>query len=273
MGRQGFSLVELSIVLVILGLLTGGILSGQSLIRAAELRTVSTDFNKYLTAAHTFRDKYRALPGDMPNAVKFWGAQAGDTTDGTDATCAGLTFANPATGTATCNGNGNGQISNNTMHSSTNPGWSEVWRAWQHLANAGLVEGSYTGVPATSNFVDGQAGLNMPVSRVDRSGGYAFLWIGVPSSTGVSYYFPGSYGNTLAYGGGDRVDQAGLLWAEEAWNIDTKIDDGKPGQGKMRPYMNSMRPQCSTSNDPAVSEYRVHNATIKNCNLFLMTGF
>ncbi|PZP83692.1 MAG: type II secretion system protein, partial [Azospirillum brasilense] len=57
---HGFSLVELSIVLVILGLLTGGILGGQSLIRAAELRTISTDANRYITAAQTFRDKYFA---------------------------------------------------------------------------------------------------------------------------------------------------------------------------------------------------------------------
>lgn len=45
--RHGFSLVELSIVLVILGLLVGGVLTGQSLIRAAELRSVSTEFQKY----------------------------------------------------------------------------------------------------------------------------------------------------------------------------------------------------------------------------------
>ena len=45
--KQGFSLVELSIVLVILGLLTGGILAGQNLIRAAELRAVTTQINNF----------------------------------------------------------------------------------------------------------------------------------------------------------------------------------------------------------------------------------
>ena len=74
--QRGFSLVELSIVLVILGLLTGGILAGQSLIRASELRAVSTEFQRYVAAVNTFRDKYFMLPGDMSNATAFWGEDA-----------------------------------------------------------------------------------------------------------------------------------------------------------------------------------------------------
>ena len=66
--NQGFTLVELSIVLVILGLLVGGVLTGQSLIRAAELRTVSTQYATFSTAVNTFRDKYFTIPGDMTNA-------------------------------------------------------------------------------------------------------------------------------------------------------------------------------------------------------------
>ena len=84
MARSGFSLVELSIVLVILGLLTGGILAGQSLIRAAELRSVATESQRYMAALNSFRDKYFALPGDMANATAFWGAQ-----NATPATCHG----------------------------------------------------------------------------------------------------------------------------------------------------------------------------------------
>lgn len=68
-----FSLVELSIVLVILGLLVGGVVAGQSLIRAAELRSVSTDYQRFLTATLTFRDKYFALPGDFTMASRVWG--------------------------------------------------------------------------------------------------------------------------------------------------------------------------------------------------------
>src|SRR6187399_2125428 len=98
---RGFSLVELSIVLVILGLLTGGILAGQSLIRAAELRAVSTEYSKFVTAGRSFRDKYFALPGDMANATSFWG---------TAVTCPGKVTADARTDARTCNGDGTGQI-------------------------------------------------------------------------------------------------------------------------------------------------------------------
>ena len=66
--KNAFSLVELSIVLAILGLLTGGILTGQTLIRAAELRAVSTEFQRYQSAVNTFRDKYFSLPCDIRNS-------------------------------------------------------------------------------------------------------------------------------------------------------------------------------------------------------------
>jgi prepilin-type N-terminal cleavage/methylation domain-containing protein len=60
--RRGFSLVELSIVLVILGLLTGGILTGQNLIRAAELRSAVTELQRHQASTQSFRDKYFAIP-------------------------------------------------------------------------------------------------------------------------------------------------------------------------------------------------------------------
>ena len=76
---RAFSLVELSIVLVILGLLVGGILAGQSLIHAAELRAVSSEYQRYRTAIYAFRDKYLGLPGDITTATNFWGAADGST--------------------------------------------------------------------------------------------------------------------------------------------------------------------------------------------------
>lgn len=151
--EKAFSLVELSIVLVILGLLTGGILTGQSLIRASELRSVATDLQRYQAAVHTFRDKYFALPGDMPNATRFWGVQ-----HATPATC--ITTA--STTALTCNGDGNGQVADTTY---------EAFRFWQHLANAGLIEGSYSGVTGPDSGFDHVIGVNAPRAKMSMRDG------------------------------------------------------------------------------------------------------
>ena len=67
--EAGFTLIELSIVLVIIGLLVGGILSGLDLIRAAELSATISQITKYNTAVNTFRVKYGYLPGDIPDPI------------------------------------------------------------------------------------------------------------------------------------------------------------------------------------------------------------
>ena len=142
-GREAaFSLIELAIVLVILGLLVGGIMTGQSLIRAAELRSITTDLNQFQTSISVFRAKYSDLPGDMPDATAFWGAA-----HATPVTCATTV----GTGTQTCNGDGNGQIGNYGSAAT----YYEVHRMWQHLANTGLIEGSYTGVDGGGSGTQG----------------------------------------------------------------------------------------------------------------------
>lgn len=174
--RAAFSLVELSIVLVILGLLTGGILGGQSLIRAAELRAVSTEYSRYATAMSSFRDKYFAVPGDMSNATQFWG---------TAAACPG-TNATPSTTQATCDGNSSGGVDILT------PASNEVFRFWQHLANAGLVEGSYSGVSnnATAATADARLSWNVPPSKLSN-GGWSPQWLGVVPVSSVTGWFEG----------------------------------------------------------------------------------
>src|ERR1700685_2558728 len=64
-GRGGFTLIEMSIVLVVIGLVVGGVLVGQDLIRAAYVRAQITQIEKFNTAVNTFYGKYQALPGDM----------------------------------------------------------------------------------------------------------------------------------------------------------------------------------------------------------------
>ena len=102
--QRGFTLVELSIVLVIVGLLMGGVLVGRDLVRKAQLRTVLTDLEEVQSATRLFSEQYNALPGDIPNATDYWPSAGGDGM--VSGTCASAA----SNDTATCNGNGDRRI-------------------------------------------------------------------------------------------------------------------------------------------------------------------
>src|SRR5476651_1832312 len=70
--QTGFTLVEIAIVLVIIGLLLGGILKGQEMITQAKIKNVVNDFNGITAAMNSYQDRYRALPGDELNASARW---------------------------------------------------------------------------------------------------------------------------------------------------------------------------------------------------------
>lgn len=247
--HRGFSLVELSIVLVILGLLTGGILTGQSLIRAAELRAVSGEYGRYITAVQTFRDKYMAIPGDMRNATKFWTADI-------PANC--VATSTTSTANTTCDGNGDGGIGLQLT--------DESYRLWQHLAYAGLVEGTYTGTTGGASNTYTSVSGNSPGSKISNSLWWAWAW-NAYNNVGEPTYLPAipSYGNVLMLGGRSNnfFPAGGIVSPEEMWNIDTKLDDGRPGQGKLvpRPYVG-----CSTAATVAdlAAEY-AFTTTSKSC--------
>jgi len=238
--RSAFTLVELSIVLVILGLLVGGVLAGQSLIRAAELRTTSTDLDKYRTSIYAFREKYMALPGDMTNATAFWGAADADFD-----TCADIAT---ATDTVTCNGNGNGFIADGGIVSRDQ--WYEGYRAWQHLGNAGLVEGKYAGTSFADRTVNENIpGSNVPPSRIGKAASWGFRSMIDGQTGGSPDWFAMPASNLLTLGNEDLVGEGSgpVLTPEEAWNIDTKLDDGKPGRGTIMTFKGggANNPDCT----------------------------
>ena len=126
-GQKGFTLVEIAIVLVIIGLLLGGILKGQEMITQAKIKNVIADFSGISAAYHGYQDRYRAIPGDDPNANTRWGAT---------------------------NGNGNGQVTG-AYNSATATDESRLW--WDHLRRAGFVAGTCTQQPF--NAVTGLLGV------------------------------------------------------------------------------------------------------------------
>jgi prepilin-type N-terminal cleavage/methylation domain-containing protein len=128
---QGFTLVEIAIVLVIIGLLLGGILKGQEMITQAKIKNVIADYSGVSAAYHGYQDRYRAIPGDDPNAATRW-----------------------AVAPAATSGNGNGVVLGK-YNSATATDESRLW--WDHLRRAGFVSGSGTAQPF--NAVTGQIGV------------------------------------------------------------------------------------------------------------------
>ena len=110
--QRGFTLIEIAIVLVIIGLLLGGVLKGQELITSARVRNLISQQDGIKAAYYGFQDRYRALPGDYAAAASNLGGG----------------------GTITA-GNGNGQIDDAST--------VESILAWDHLTRAGFLNGSY----------------------------------------------------------------------------------------------------------------------------------
>lgn len=254
-NQHGFSLVELSIVLVILGLLVGGILAGQSLIRAGELRSVAVESDRIKTAMAAFRDKYQALPGDITNATSFWGIAGGTT--GNDATCANAS----STDARTCNGNGDGQILNYT-------GSYETFRIYQHLANAGLLEGVYSGTGASP-----MPGSNIPTTRLDAKAGWLMGYNG--NVSGSANAFNGFFGNGMNLFAWYGASPRSIMTPSEAWNIDKKLDDGGPGTGVVisnwsAGYSAAGIPCTNASSGADVATTYNLASTTKDCGLFFI---
>jgi hypothetical protein len=222
-ARAGFSLLEISIVLATVGLLVGGVVAGQSLIRASELRSVGEEAQKYRVAVAAFKEKYNALPGDMNNATRFWGRADNGTFSGQ---CAAPTT-NVGTGTQTCNGDGNGRVAEWTAGVI----YSETFRFWQHLANAELIGGKFNGIYGPGGGKHSKIGVNSPPSAFPGGGWtveYAPQWYG-----GSSIEFAVAAGQFFEIGAEStgNCTQEALFTPEDAFNIDKKIDDGKPARG------------------------------------------
>lgn len=310
--RNAFTLIELSVVIAIIGLMVGTIMGGHVIMKGQELRSVGNEATRIMIATNQFIQKYGYPPGDMPNATAMWGNATGGAVG---ANCSNAGLSTPGTGTATCNGDGSGQISRFVSNQSS---IGETWRAWQHLANAGIIKGKYSGVGycwtsypycsiVASSFTppvyyyhwtfpmnmpdNSWLPQNVPKGPLRNS---VFTWLGITQShdptdtsnassagfwsSGVGYsLYPGDYTNALALGEHSIPDSMGaLMKPEEVLQIDQKFDDGKPGTGGLRVNGNSMWTGtiCTTGDitAPATSEY---DLTVNDvtCTLIFMRTF
>ncbi len=209
-NNKGFTLVELAIVLVIIGLLVGGVLQGQELIRQAQIRNVLAQLRDFDVGVNTFRAKYgaNALPGDFAQAAQFNLDHPNlDSASGENVS---------ATANTDNNGDGDGLLDDTAGAATLATVSGEIYNFWVHLSNASLVKGSFS--QATPNDDVGTAYPSTAVGTgalaLTDNGGRVFYVIGVASEAA------------------DLADVAGLqLTPEEAYSIDSKADNGEPNTG------------------------------------------
>jgi prepilin-type N-terminal cleavage/methylation domain-containing protein len=269
--RGGFTLVELSIVLVIVTLMVAGVMIAREMVANARMQDAIKSSRQFSTAVMMFREKFNALPGDMPNATQFWGVAAGGSGTGIDATCSQLGDTSPSTGTETCNGNGDGSVSGNGVVPVTNAYYYERFRFWQHLANDGELPDHFTGVRGPGAFNDHVPGWNSPSSRYPSA-----EWTTFGARTGGCYsgsasVWNGCLGNMFELRNENDASYP-VMPAVDAYTIDAKIDDGLPATGKVVTYKAAANPGCTTTNVEATALYNVTNAAIA-CSLIFTNAY
>lgn len=230
----GFTLVELAVVLIIIGIIVTGIVSGKELIKNSKLTSIVTSMQNYLIAISTFKEQYEGLPGDIINADTLW--------------------------TGVTNGNGDDQIL---------PYGDEGLEAWSQLAKAFMIKGNFTGTSADADNI--VLGTDVPLGSFDGTGYWiSYEMIGAYAYSDGNYIKYAS--PNLAGGTGDLLDAS--LTPEDARTIDLKMDDGVSSTGiifavnGLTAQSAAVTDQCFVDVG-GVDNYRLTN-TLESCQVWLV---
>lgn len=191
--QQGFTLVEIAIVLVIIGLLIGGVLKGQEMITNAKVSKIENDFKGITAAILAYQDRYGVMPGDDPAASTRF----------------------PGTWAASDNGDGNGVIQG--AWNSTNNG-QESRKIWKHLRGAGFIKGP---VDATA------ASYQQPTHAFGGLIGFEQGLYGLSGNVVVFGAVPGNIGQIVEARGDDGNPSRGSVQGhatQTAYNITANYD-------------------------------------------------
>ncbi|NKB45868.1 MAG: prepilin-type N-terminal cleavage/methylation domain-containing protein [Alphaproteobacteria bacterium] len=220
-GQRGFTLIEMSIVLVIIGLIIGGILKGQEIIESSRQKNVITQIDTVRAAINTFADKYNALPGDYGSATARVNANLSD-------------------------GNDNGLIGANDLVATGGAASSENIEFFNHLNGAELVSGTTITQAIAAGFGDGQPlptvaipGAGMTVvyglHNEDTNAARQTHWVRIHK--GVAGVTSGATN--------------GAFTGRSLFQVDLKIDDGNGVRGSARNIV--AHTDCSTAAGAYVS--------------------
>ena len=207
-SQKGFTLVELSIVLVIIGLLIGGILVAQSMIKTTKVQAMVRQLGQFDAAVGNFIDKFKGLPGDV---TAFGGD--GDSLIEDGAATAGASV----------------------IHAGVYSG--EIGRFWNDLSVSGLA----TEAGGTDTYDSASAGTAvLDISGTDanapagKAGGNGSTFVAFGSATNTNWYQILNIGATATSGSGTITNTAAdTLTPADALAIDSKIDDGSASAGNV----------------------------------------
>lgn len=204
-NQSGFTLIEIAIVLVIIGLLLGGVLKGQEMINSARVKNLATDFKNIPVFIYGYQDKFKALPGDDANATSHLGATI----------CVA-----PCQNSASSNGVIGGASATDTWTSTTVT--DETQQFWIHARLAGLAPGPTSGPVGTdyrpTNSADGRIGIQSNI----QAGPGAFTTI-IQNAAGGASLMTGTY----------IICSTNIL-GKFVKQLDTTMDDGNTDTGSMR---------------------------------------
>lgn len=249
--RTGFTLIELSIVLVIIGLVIGGVLIGQDLINAANIRAAGTQIEGYETAIGVFRSKYHAMPGDLTSeqAISLGMQPRGICEGGNGELNAGC---------------GNCGIDYPIYRLS-----GEIALFWRDLSQSGLIAESFNSATDTciTNIIQSNLRRYLPESRLagnyihigtwNYPGVASVLW---PFGVSVSTFY--MIRGLTAVGASGAMDVPLRMTALTAFRYDSKFDDGNPGAGSVQSADSTVNgPSAVFSEPPSATACRSTSST------------
>jgi len=249
--QRGFTLIEMSIVLVIIGLIVGGILKGQEVIESARQKNMASLIDQIKAAQNTFLDRYRALPGDYDEATTKIHASVADGDRNGFVAVAGSVAATNVAGIASENG-----------------AETENYNYFQGLIASGLFGGGQLTSSTTNVFTGGATTSALPTAPWSNSG------LSVAHGTHEGAPGGGATQNLtaiwlrLAQTVSGIDSSAAPLTAASAFQMDQKFDDGIPGSGRIR-NMAVNTGVCGGTSDA----YNISTATsgARQCDLIFST--
>jgi prepilin-type N-terminal cleavage/methylation domain-containing protein len=246
--QSGFTLVELSIVLVIIGFLIAGVTAGTKMIESSKVSKIGNDVGKYAQAVGNFRSTYNALPGDFRDASSYWDNAA--CLDGSSISL------------IACGGNGNGVVEREPIPAGGRFVFpAESLKTFRHLQLAKFVNERYQ-IKANAAEV-ATCPTHMPGSPF--TGGC--YWIGsfIGAEEGTIGLTVGSYNS----GASDPdFHDGGALSASVANAIDKKFDDGNAETGKIFAQRDQTRSGDTTlCFDDTTGDWLFGNSDDKACNV------